>query len=88
MDKLAGETGIKGNITYMKPGSSEDESSGLKVSHVELKLQDITLEELISYLFNVETSESMVRINRLSIAREGEGKSLLTVIIQAEAFEA
>ncbi|MCF8025722.1 MAG: type II secretion system protein M [Desulfobacteraceae bacterium] len=87
MDRLAGETGIKENITYMKPGSTEDESRGLKISHVELKLQDVTIEELISYLFHIETSKSMVRINRLSISREGEGKSLLSVVMQAETFE-
>lgn len=88
MDRLAGNTGIKDNISYMKPGSTEDKSSGMQVTYVELKIQDITLEELVSYLYYVETSESMVRVDKITISREGQQDGLLSVVLQAKTFEA
>lgn len=88
MDRLAGETGIKDNISYMKPGSSADEASGLEISTVELKIQDVTLEQLASYLFHVETSESMVTVESLSVSREGGEDGLLSAVMKARTFEA
>ncbi|MFP4452758.1 MAG: type II secretion system protein GspM [Desulfobacterales bacterium] len=87
MDRVAGNTGIKDNISYMKPGSEEDEQSGMQMTYVELKIQDITLEELVSYLYYVETSESMVSVNKLTITREGEENGLLSAVMQAKSFE-
>ena len=88
MDRLAGDTGLKENISYMKPSSSVNEASGLKVTYVELKLQDVTLEDLSSYLFRVETSQNMVRINSLTISKPGAEKGLLSVVMKAETVEA
>ncbi|MBS0013488.1 MAG: type II secretion system protein M [Desulfobacterales bacterium] len=88
MDRVAGETGVKQYITYMKPSSSTDETTGTTISYVELKLQDISLNDLISYLFEVETSENMVRVSRLSISKAGETEGLLSVVMQAEAVDA
>ncbi|MCF8028049.1 MAG: type II secretion system protein M [Desulfobacteraceae bacterium] len=88
MDRVAGETGVKQYITYMKPSSSTDETSGTTISYVELKLQDISLKDLTSYLFEVETSENMVRVSRLSISKTGETEGLLSVVMQAEAVDA
>lgn len=88
MDRAAGETRIKENITYMKPSSTTDEAAGIKISYVELKFQDVTLEDLAAYLFRVETSDNMVRVNRLSISKSGETDGLLSVVMQAETVEA
>ncbi len=88
LDRLAGTSGVKENITYMKPNSTFDEATGLKMSYVELKLQDITLEDLSSYLFQVETSENMVRIRRLSITKNGENDELISAVMQVETAEA
>jgi general secretion pathway protein M len=87
MDRVAGETRIKKNITYMKPTSTTDETTGVKISYVELKFQDVTMEDLAAYLFKVETSENMVRVNRLSVSKAGETDGLLSVVMQAEAVE-
>lgn len=88
MDRLAGETGVKENITHMKPGSVTDETTGLRVSYVELKLQDVALEDLTAYLFRVETSKNRVRVNRLSISKSGEQEGLLSVLMQVETVGA
>ena len=87
MDRVAGDTKVKEHITYMKPSSTLDEATGVKISYVELKLQDVTLEDLARYLFQVETSENKVRITRLSVSKGGEADALISVILQAEAVE-
>jgi hypothetical protein len=60
LERQAGTSGIKDKITYMRPGSTVDEFTGLTISQVEMRLQDITLEDLASYLFKIEAAEHMV----------------------------
>lgn len=87
LDKLAGETGVKNSISYMKPSSVEGENSGVKLSKVEMKLQGININDLVSYLYGIENSENMVVVRRLSITKGGQGNNLLSVVIQVETIE-
>ncbi len=87
LDRLAGDTGLKDHIAYMKPSTSVKEDSGLKISRVELKLQEVTMEDLTSYLFKVETSENMVIVKRLSITKTGKTSGLISAVLQVETFE-
>ena len=87
LDRLAGNTGLKDHIAYMKPSTSVKEDSGLKISRVELKLQEVTMKDLTSYLFQVETSENMVIVRRLSITKTGKDSGFVTAVLQVETFE-
>jgi general secretion pathway protein M len=87
LDKLAGETGVKNRISYMKPSSVEDEGSGVKLSRVEMKLQEININDLVSYLYGIESSVNMVIVRRLSITKAGQGNNLLSAVIQVETIE-
>ena len=60
LDQLAGEAGIKENITYMKPTTRVQKNSPYRISRVEMKLDAITLKQLTTYLHGVETSKNMV----------------------------
>ena len=86
LDRLAGNTGLKDHIAYMKPSTSVKEDSGLKISRVELKLQDVTMKDLTEYLFQVETSENMVIVRRLSVTKTGKDSGLVTAVLQVETF--
>jgi general secretion pathway protein M len=88
LDRLAGETGVKKNIAYMRPSSTVAEDSGLKRSRVELKVQDVALKDLTAYLHGIETSQNMVVVKRLSINKSGPQNSLLTAVLQVETIEA
>ncbi len=84
LDQLAGQTGVKEKITYMKPKTVNEPDTGLKLSIVELKIQDIGIKQLTDYLYRVEHADPMIRINRLSITR-GDGEyALLTVIMEVQ----
>ena len=77
---------MKDHIAYMKPSTSVKEDSGLKISRVELKLQDVTMKDLTEYLFQVETSENMVIVRRLSVTKTGKDSGLVTAVLQVETF--
>ncbi len=84
-DKLARQTGIKDRIAYMKPSSSV-QKNGPKISVVEMKLQAITLEQLIKYLYGMETSDKMVTLKRASFLKKGKDQPAIDAILQVETI--
>jgi general secretion pathway protein M len=87
LDRLAGEAGIKDNITYMKPSTKVQQNSPYKISRVEMKLDAITLKQLTTYLHGVETSKNMVEVKRISISKKDKKQGLLTAVLQVETVE-
>ena len=87
MDRLAGESGIKDRISYMKPSKTVQKNSPYKISRVEMKLDAISLEQLTNYLYGVETSKNMVHIKKISISKQDRKEGLLTAILQVETVE-
>jgi len=87
MDRLAGQTGIKQHVSYMKPSTTVNDDTGVTLSRVEMELQGISLKDLTQYLYNVETSENMVMVKRLSISRTGRENGLIDAVLQAETVE-
>ena len=87
MDRLAGESGIKDRISYMKPSKTVQKNSPYKISRVEMKLEAITLEQLTNYLYGVETSKNMVDIKKISISKKDKKQGLLTAVLQVETVE-
>ncbi len=87
LDKLAGEAGIKDRITYMKPSKTVQKSNSYKLSRVEMKLEGITLEQLTSYLYGVETSENMAGISKISISKKDNKQGLLNAVLLVETVE-
>lgn len=88
MDQLAGQAGIKDRISYMKPSNTLQKNSSYKISRVEMKLDNITLEQLSTYLYGIETSANMVMVKKLSITKEEKNDGLINVVLQVETLEA
>ncbi len=86
LDSLAGKTGIKKNIVYMKPSTSAPKNSPYSFSLVEMKLAGITIDELVSYLYGVENSGKMLTIKRISISKSDKRKELINSVLQVETF--
>lgn len=86
LEKLAGETGIKNNIGYMKPISTDDDNSSLKISKVEMELKGITMGQLSSYLYGVESSKNMIIVSKLSVSGKGKDDRLINVVLQVETL--
>lgn len=88
LDQLAGRTGIKDRISYMKPSKTAPKNSNYKISRVEMKLNAITLEQLTAYLHGIETSKNMVMVKKLSISKKDKKQGFINVVLQAETLEA
>ena len=87
LDQLAGEAGVKDRISYMKPSTKVQKNSPYKISRVEMKLDAITLKQLTTYLYGVETSKNMVNIKRISISKKDKKQELLTAVLQVETVD-
>ncbi len=87
LDKLIGEVGVKENVKYMKPSTSVQKETNVKISSVELKLQAITTEQLTHYLHGVEHNKNNMYIKRIAISETGKPEGFIDVVMQVETVE-
>jgi general secretion pathway protein M len=87
LDQLAGQSGIKERVNYMRPSKIEQKNSPLKLSRVEMKLEAVTLEQLTTFLARVETSRNMAVVSKLSVNRRDQKEGLLDAILQVDTLE-
>jgi general secretion pathway protein M len=81
LDRAAGDAGVKEYIKYMKPSTSEG-TGPYKESMVEVKLEGITLKQLVEYLFRIESPENLVSIKRISIKENKRESGYLDAVLQ------
>ena len=86
LEKQAGRAGVKANIKHMKPSTSTT-TGPYKESSVEMKLEDITLKQLVNYLYFVESPEYLVRIKRLSIRQSKGNPEFLTALVHVITYK-
>jgi len=85
LETLATRNQVKKQIAYMKPVTTPT-SDKYRESSVEMKLESISLKQLVDYLYGIEHAEQPIRIKRLNIAKERK-KAFLDVTLQASTFE-
>lgn len=86
LESKAGEAGIKEYIKYMKPSISK-EASLYRESMVEMKLEEITLNQLVAYLYRIESRDNVVSIKRVSIKKNKKKPGYLDTILQIVTFQ-
>ena len=86
LEKAAGESELKGHIKYMKPSDSKG-TGPYKESMVEMKLEGITLNQLVGYLYRIESPENVVSIKRISIQENKKESGYLDTILQVLTFQ-
>ena len=87
LETLAGQTGVKNHIAYMKPTTTTQKDSPYRLSMVEMKLQEVTMAQLLAYLHGIETSRDMISIKRLSISKGEQKEDLINTVFQVETVE-
>ncbi len=85
LEKAAGDAGVKKNIKYMKPSASTG-SGPFKESLVEMKLEKITLGQMVGYLKLIESPGKLVSIKRISIQTNKKETQYLDAILQVLTF--
>lgn len=87
LDRLAGQAGIKDQITYMKPSTIPAKNGRPQVSMVEMKVEGATMDKLVPFLQMVETSVNVVYVQRISITQNDKEEGLINTVMQIEAAE-
>jgi general secretion pathway protein M len=87
LERAAGRSEVKGHIKYMKP--SESETIGrYRESMVEIKLESITLKQLVEYLHRIESEENGISIKRILIKANKRKYNYLDAVLQVVTFRA
>ena len=86
LEKAAGEAEVKARIKYMKPSISSG-TGPYKESMVEMKLEAITLPQLVGYLYRIESPDDVVNIKRISISENKKEQGYLDAILQVITFQ-
>jgi general secretion pathway protein M len=85
LEELAGQTGIRSSILYMKPAVNTP-SDAYEEDSVEVRMEGVTLEQLTTYLYQIENSPQFMRIKRLYIKPRADNKQILSAIFRVSTF--
>ena len=86
LEQQANAVRVKNRVTYMKPSTTELED-GFQESAVEMKLEQITLKQLVDFLTRVESLEQVVLVKRLAVQKNKKENDLLDVVANIVTFE-
>ena len=86
LEQQADTVRVKNRVAYMKP-SLTDLDEGLQESAVEMKIERITLRQLIDFLDKVESEDKVVLIKRLAVQKNKKDSNLLDVVATIVTFE-
>ncbi|GAG47674.1 unnamed protein product, partial [marine sediment metagenome] len=81
LERAAGDAAVKAHIKYMKPSVSPGPGR-YKESLVEMRLEAITLQQLMGYLYRIESRKNVVSIKRISIKENKKRSGYLDAILQ------
>jgi hypothetical protein len=84
LEKQAAKNDLMSKVEYMRPGGLQLDSTH-EEKWVELKLNRVTLKEMIAILHSLESLGQGVYVKRLSVRKDGE---YLTLILQPAVTEA
>jgi general secretion pathway protein M len=85
LEQLARQTGIRKQIQYMKPTVSTPNDL-YREDAVEIKMEGVTLAQLIIYLDQVERSPQLLKIKRLSVKPQRQNRQMLSAVIRVSTF--
>ncbi|HDR15568.1 MAG TPA: hypothetical protein ENN79_08855 [Desulfobacteraceae bacterium] len=86
LERAATESAVRDNIKYMKPSTAQT-TGPYKELMVEMKLEKITLGQLVNYLYSIESLEGLIGIKRLSINEYRQEAGYMDAVIQVITYE-
>lgn len=85
IEERATKAQVKQQINSMTPSSSEGEGP-LQESRVDLKLERISLQQLVDFLQQIESTDDVVMIKRISIQENSKEEGTLDAVLQIITF--
>lgn len=86
LESLAVRSGIE-QIESMKPSSANLKNSPYTLTKVDMKINGISMKQLIVFLHGIETSNQIVWVKGISITRNDQKKSVINALLHVETFE-
>lgn len=87
LESVSRQAGIDKKIQYMKPLSLGKESDVMKPEGIEVKLEGITVDELINLIYQIEYSGKLLNMRRMKIQRSPKGNQvLLNATLQVQTY--
>jgi len=88
LEKVASEAGLKSHVEKMQDNSpKKDKDSPYKVASVEMKLKDITLEQLSPFLYKIEKSKNNLTIGKIVIKEDKKNEGYIDVSLKVMTIE-
>lgn len=85
IEERATKAEVKQQINSMTPSSSEGEGP-LQESRVDLKLERVSLRQLVDFLQQIESTADVVMIKRISIQENSKEEGTLDAVMQVITF--
>lgn len=86
LERAATATAVRGNINYMKPSTTQT-AGPYRELMVEMKLEKITLGQLVDYLYSIESIENLINIKRLAITEYRQETGYMDAVIQVVTYQ-
>ncbi len=86
LDRQAEKSKVKEKVAYMQPLSQDSGDTSYDISRVKLKLNELYLNELVDFLYRVETGDNGVYITSVSLSRVGTDRKLMDAVIEAQTL--
>lgn len=87
LEQMAAQSEVKKNIAYMKPSEAAADKGPFKEVLVEMKLQDVSLKQLVDFLQLIEAPDKIVALKRITIQEGKKESATLDVIMQVVSID-
>ena len=89
MERVAAESGVKNSVETMQPvkrAAAEETAARFSYAGVDLQLKNIGLTQLVHFLAEVESSEEVVSVERITIQGKEAANSPLDVSVRVASL--
>ncbi len=87
LEENAAKNKIKGNIAFIRPLAAQEHKSQYREVPVEVKVERVTLAQIIPFLAALENSTNRLRIKRLSMKTRFSNPDLMDVTFMVLSYE-
>lgn len=87
LEEHAAKNQIKGNIAFIRPLAPQEHKSKYRELPVEVKVEKVTLAQIIPFLTALENSNNRLRIKRLSMKTRFSNPDLMDVTFLVLSYE-
>ena len=85
VEAQVGRYATKENLVYMRPQPTSTKD-GWREDTVEIKLEKLTLDQLVRFLYSLETSDAVIQTKNLRVKTRFDNRSLLDVVMTVAAY--